>query len=65
MMFVPNSRRPKLARSDSGEIAKTIVVAHPEQRLEMGCYKNTVKVVAEERSQLYSRLVTARIPQLR
>ena len=48
-----------------GDIAQMIVVAHPERKLEVGRYKSSVKVVAEERSQLYFRLATARIPYLR
>jgi hypothetical protein len=39
-----------------------IMTAHPERKLEVDRYKSSVKVVAEERSQLYFGLVTARIP---
>jgi len=48
-----------------GDIAQMIVAAHPERKLEVDRYKSSVKVVAEERSQLYFLLVTARIPTLR
>ena len=49
----------------SGDIAEMIVVAHPERKLEMGHCEDSVKVVAEERSQLYSQLVAVRMPTLR
>jgi len=48
-----------------GDIAQMIAVAHPERKLEVDRYKSSLKVVAEERSHLCFRLLTARIPYRR
>ena len=44
-----------------GDIAQMIVVAHPERKLEVGRYKSSVKVVAEERYQREFPLLCADI----
>jgi hypothetical protein len=48
-------------RSGRGDIAEMIVVAHPERKLEMGHYKDSAKLVAEERFSRYHNVEPKRI----